>query len=74
MKLETITETVGKYPIKNLRFISLDNIIVGQVLCPIFSNPNIHDGYCTIQWNKHGFPLKKYKGMDDFKIDLLSLQ
>lgn len=70
MKLETITETTGKHQLKNLRFIELDNIIVGQVLCPLHGNPNLHEGYVSIQWNKHGFPIRKYKGMSEYSITL----
>lgn len=68
MKLGNITETHGKYPIKNLRFLSLDNIIVGQVLCPIFGKPTLFEGYVSIQWNNKGVPIKKYKGMPEYSI------
>lgn len=70
MQLETIEQTSGGYKLKNLRFIKLDNIIVGQVLCPTFGKPNLYDGYCTIQWNTSGIPIKKYKGMSEYSITI----
>ena len=65
-----VTETVEGYPIKDLRLIPLDNIITGFVRCPIYSKPNLHEGWVTIQWNVKGFPIKKYKGMPEYKINL----
>lgn len=70
MELTNIVTTLGGYPLKNLRFISIDNIIVGQVLCPLFGKETLHDGYVSIQWSSKGIPIKKYKGMPDYSINL----
>ena len=70
MELEKITETISGLEVKNLRYNSLDNIIVGQVKCPIFGKATLFEGYVCIQWNKNGFPIRKYKGFKDYKINL----
>lgn len=70
MELDKITETISGLEIKNLRYIAVDNIIVGHVKCPIFGKATLFEGYVTIQWNKNGFPIRKYKGFEDYKINL----
>lgn len=69
-KLKPITVTTEGYPIKNLRFLKLDNIIVGHVKCPLFGKPDLHDGYISCIWNTHGFPLKVNKGRNELRLNL----
>lgn len=68
MNLEKINKTIGGHYVKDLRYLPLDNIIVGLVLCPIFGKPTLFDGYVSIQWNKKGVPIKKYKGASNYSI------
>lgn len=70
MEAPNITETVTGLKVKNLRYNKHDNILVGHVLCPIFGKPTLFDGYCSIQWNINGFPIRKYKNFEEYKIDL----
>ena len=69
MKLDNITETLTKYPVKNLKWNPVDNIIVGQVKCD-YGNPNLYEGYITVQWKKNGTPTNRYKGCDDLKLNI----
>jgi len=59
--LKQITETVEGYPVKNLKWNVVDNIIVGQVKDP-FANPNLHDGWIVTQWRKNGSPTPRSWG------------
>lgn len=68
--VKTITQTVEGYPIKNIKWNERDNLIVGQVKCPIIGNPKLHDGYVTVQWNKRGKPINFNKGREDFILNL----
>ena len=43
--IKDIKETTKGYPVKNLKWNQLDNIIVGMVKCPIFGNDKLHEGY-----------------------------
>ena len=66
--INTITQTVEGYPVKNLKWNQLDNILVGQVKCPITGRENLHDGYVVCQWRKNGSATNKYKGREDLKL------
>jgi hypothetical protein len=68
--LKQITETESGHPLKNLNYKKFDNIISGQIKCPLYSKPHLYDGWVTIQWNVKGFPIRKYKGMNEYKINL----
>ena len=65
--IKTITETVGGYPVKNLKWNKLENIILGQVKDLEFGNPNLHDGYVSCKWRKNGSCLKE-KNRPDMKL------
>ena len=63
--LKNISKTVDGYPVKNLKYKQLDNIIIGMVKCPIIGNEKIHDGYICCQWRKNGKPTNTFKGRED---------
>ena len=52
--LKNITETMGNYPVKDLRWLPTDNIIVGMVEDPIWGKPTLHEGYVTCKWRSNG--------------------
>lgn len=58
MELDKITHTIEDYEVKNLRWLPIDNIIVGLVKCPIWGIPHLYDGYVSCKWNRKGFNLK----------------
>lgn len=65
--LPHITQTVEGYPVKNLKFNPIDNIIVGQVLCPIIGRQELHNGYVTLTWRRNGTCIKE-KNRPDLKL------
>jgi len=67
--IPTITQTIEGYPVKNLKWNPIDNIIVGQVLCPIIGRNNLHDGYVTLTWRKNGTCIKE-KNRPDLKLEI----
>lgn len=69
-ELLKITQTIEGYPIKDLRWRSQDNIIVGLVKDPLWGNPELHDGYIGGQWRKNGLPTNKIKGRNDLKLKI----
>lgn len=74
--LDTITKTVEGYPVKNLRWLVVDNIIVGQVKDPVWGREKLHDGFISGQWTRKGVPTNKIKGRKDLalEIDLIQAQ
>ena len=58
----TITETIGGYPVKNLKWDSVSNIFIGHVKCPIWGVEKLHDGYVTCQWRSNGSVTAKRGG------------
>jgi hypothetical protein len=69
--LNKITHTKGGYPIKDIRFKKMDNLIVGLVQDPVCGNPNLHDGYISCVWRRNGKVEPRYgKGRDDLEIDI----
>lgn len=68
--LEKITETVEGYPVKNLTYKKVDNIIVGQVKDPYTLFPDLHGGWETCVWNKSGFPQKFNKGRKELILKM----
>ena len=68
--INNITETIEGYPIKNLKWNQLDNIIVGMVKCPIIGNENLHEGYIICQWRKNGSATNRFKGREDLYLKL----
>lgn len=69
MELTNITQTVEGYPVKNLKWNPIDNIIVGQVKCPVIGRDNLHDGYIVLQWRKNGSCIKE-KDRPDLRLKM----
>lgn len=67
--IKDITQTSEGYKVKDLRWLPLDNIIVGLVQDPIWANPNLHDGYVACKWRKNGSCLKE-KNRPDLKLPI----
>ena len=68
--IKDITKTVDGYLVKDLRYLTLDNIIVGLVKDPIYGNPHLRDGYISAQWNRYGKPIKLNKGRKELILNL----
>jgi hypothetical protein len=69
--LDKIIETVNGYPVKDLRWLPTDNIIVGLVKCPIWGRESLHNGYVSCKWRKNGVCVKDKNRMDlNLKIEL----
>ena len=68
--LDTITETATGIPVKNLRWLPIDNIITGLVKCPVLGKPNFREGYVSGQWKRNGTPTNTIKGMDELKLEI----
>jgi hypothetical protein len=66
--IDDIKETTEGYPVKNLKWNQLDNIIVGQVKCPILGRETFNEGYVVCQWRKNGSATNRFKGRDDLKL------
>lgn len=66
--IKDITETAEGYPVRNLRWNPLENIILGQVRDPLFLN-NLNDGYSNSKWRKNGSCLKE-KNRPDLKLKI----
>ena len=69
--LPTITHTIEGYPVRNLKWNQLDNIIVGQVKDPILGRETFNEGYIVCQWRKNGFATNKFKGREDLKLNII---
>lgn len=68
--LNTITETATGIPVKSLRWLKTDNIIVGLVKDPIWGKETLHEGYISGQWSRKGVPTNKIKGREDLKLNI----
>ena len=68
--IKDITHTIDELPVKDLRWLPIDNIIVGAVKDPIFGKPELHDGWVIVQWSRYGKPLKQNKGRTELIIKL----
>ena len=69
-ELTKITTTIEGYPVKNLTWRPLDNIITGLVQCPVLGNPNIHEGFISGMWRKNGTPTNRIKGMIELTLKI----
>lgn len=69
-ELQEITKTETGIQVKNLRWLKVDNIIVGLVQCPMFGNPNINEGFIGGQWKKNGIPTNRIKGREELKLPI----
>lgn len=68
--LNTITQTVTNIPVKDLRWLKVDNIIVGLVKDPVWGKETLRDGYISGQWTRKGVPTNKIRGREDLKLDI----
>lgn len=68
--LKTITKTISGLEVKNLRWLKVDNIIVGQVKDPVWGKETLHGGFISAQWTRRGIPTNKIKGREDLKLDI----
>ena len=71
MELDKITQTIEGYEVKDLRWLPVDNIIVGLVKCPIWGRPNLYEGFVSVQWTRQGKPIKGAKGRKDLILNLV---
>ena len=69
-ELNQITQTIEGYPVKNLRWLPLDNIIVGLVKCPYLGKDTLNEGYVSGMWRRNGTPTNKIKGFDHLYLDI----
>jgi hypothetical protein len=69
-ELDLITETVTGYPVKELRWKIMDNIIVGKVKCPVLGKENFNDGYISGTWKKNGAPTNIIRGIEDLRLKI----
>lgn len=67
--LKHIQETIEGYPVKNLKWNEMDNIIVGMVKEP-YGNIKVHDGYVCVQWKRNGYPTNRNKGRKDLILKM----
>jgi hypothetical protein len=67
--LKHITETIEGYEVKDLRWLPLDNIIVGLVKPP-YNNPKVHNGFESCAWKKNGYPTNRNKGRKDLILKM----
>lgn len=66
--LDKITHTIEGYRVKDLRWLPLDNIIVGLVECPIWSTEK--RPFVSVKWRKNGLNLID-KSRTDLNINVL---
>ena len=69
-ELKQITQTVEGHPVRDLRWLPLDNIIVGLVKCPYMGKPTLNEGYVSGMWKRNGSPTNKIKGFDHLYLDI----
>ena len=62
--INNITETLGGYPIRDLKWNARDNIIVGFVKDPIWGKEGIRNGFISCTWRKNGSCLKDKNRLD----------
>lgn len=62
--LNTITQTATGLPVKNLRWLSIDNIITGLVECPMLNKT------ISGQWRRNGTPTNTIKGRAELKLEI----
>ncbi len=69
--LDKITHTKGGYPIKDIRYKKMDNLIVGLVQDPICGRETFNNGYVSIVWRRNGKVEPRYgKDRTDLEIDI----
>jgi hypothetical protein len=68
--LNTIKETTTGFEVKNLRWLPVDNIIVGLVKDPIWGRETLHDGFISGAWRKNGTPTNRIKNRTDLALPI----
>jgi hypothetical protein len=69
-QLNTITETVEGYHVKNLTWIARDGVIRGQVKCPVRGSETLHEGYVIATWRKSGKLMPKWGDRKDLNLKI----
>jgi len=62
--LNTITQTATGLPVKDLRWLPIDNIITGLVECPMLNKT------ISGQWRRNGTPTNRIKGRVELKLEI----
>lgn len=70
--LSKITHTVGKFEVKNLKWLKTDNIITGLVKDPLAPNPKLNDGFVGAAWRLNGTPTNMIRGRSELKLAMIS--
>lgn len=69
-ELDLITETITGYPVKELRWKKMDNIIVGKVKCPTLGKETYNNGYINGTWKKNGAPTNIIRGIEELRLKI----
>lgn len=72
-QLTAITHTIEGYPVRNLKWNPLDNILVGQAKDPVTGRETHLEGYVIVQWRLNGKTTNKLKGRADLALNLKHL-
>lgn len=67
--IKDINQTTEGYPVKDLRWLPVDNIIVGLVKDPVWGRAELHEGYVACKWRKNGTCVKE-KNRPDLKLNI----
>ncbi len=62
--LDTITQTVEGYEVKDLVWKKTDNIIRGLVKCPVVGRESFNNGFIAVTWRKNGSLTQSYGGSE----------
>lgn len=69
-QLSKITQTIDGSLVKDLRWLRVDNIIVGRVHDKLLGNPNLNEGYVGAAWRSNGTPTNNIRGREELKLVL----
>jgi len=68
--LANIKTTIDGTEVKDLRWLSVDNIIVGLVKDELMGKPQINKGFLSGQWRKDGTPVNRIKGRNELALTI----
>jgi len=68
--LANIKTTIDGTEVKDLRWLSVDNIIVGLVKDELMGRPQINKGFLSGQWRKDGTPVNRIKGRNELTLTI----
>ncbi len=68
--LAKITQTSDGSPVKDLRWLSTDNVIVGLVKDELFGKEHINDGFIGGAWRRNGVPTNRIRGRQELTLKL----